>query len=287
MAKGRRTTADDSDAPLPSMQRRHSFDQSGQPAKKIIRRTIPLHHRERVMRMFEMRKGPIRWQEFRNAGVDDHALRELVREGAVLYPAVGIFAAPGDYEPRRFALSVLKAHGTEFYVCLKTAALMHGLISVDDQYIWLVLPSTRKTLREIGGYEPIPVRWNSMQVPDDPIMLDEGDKASVDWHPEMSELEQTERFLGINREWGYGGKIKVTTPARTVCDLLAFKDRPIGREGLNGLSISSDVAFEALKNYCLNSDIAEAKEIAYRVGYGDDLISMLDMGKYMTTQHQP
>lgn len=226
----------------------------------------------------------MKWQAFNERGIDYHALREMVREGSVQYPALGIFAAQRNYEPLPYALSVLSAHGAEYFACLVSAAQYHGLITKADAYLWLVLPNNRNTLREVCGFETIPVRWAPMKLPDAPIELSDADRESIGWYPDMSDWEATERHFGVYADMIYGNPVKITSPARTICDLLMFRNRPIGRVGLDGLYIDQSVAFAAVREYCQNFDLDDAILMAERLGYGDGVIDNLQLAASLSTR---
>src|SRR3546814_1240102 len=113
--------------------------------------------------MLNERQGPMRWFEFEAAGVEYGALRDMVREGMILYPAMGIFAPVGNYAPLLFALAVLRVHGANYFACLETAARFHDFLPHSDNLLWIVLPSNRDTVRELCGFEQVPVRRHGMR----------------------------------------------------------------------------------------------------------------------------
>src|SRR3546814_4723015 len=103
----------------------------------------------------------------------------MVREGMILYPAMGIFAPVGNYAPLLFALAVLRVHGANYFACLETAARFHDFLPHSDNLLWIVLPSNRDTVREICGFEPVPVRWNGMRLPTTPLDLSHAEREAV------------------------------------------------------------------------------------------------------------
>src|SRR3546814_15469353 len=84
---------------------------------------------------------------------------------------MGIFAPVGNYAPLLFALAVLRVHGANYFACLETAARFHDFLPHSDNLLWIVLPSNRDTVREICGFEPVPVRWNGLRLPPKPLDL--------------------------------------------------------------------------------------------------------------------
>lgn len=238
-------------------------------------RSVPSRHRQTIIDMLNNRQGPIRWLDFREAGVDYNALRDMVREGTLLYPAFGVFALPQAYDPHLLALATLSAHGTEFFACLETAAAIHKLLPESDRYLWLVLPNSRNTLRDVVGFEPIPVRWNAMRIPPHGVDITDAVRHELGWKPKMSRSELVERYYGIYEATIYGSPVKITSPARTVCDLLMFKKKPIAREGLNGLFITEQDAYDAVLKYIGGHEIDDAIEMANRMNYGREVTDYL------------
>lgn len=226
------------------------------------------------------------WSELRDLGVDYNALREMVREGSVYYAAIGVFALHMDYEPLPFTLAVLKTHGTEYFACLTTAAAYHGLLKDPDEYLWMVLPNNRNTLSEVYGYHTVPVRWSKMRLPDE-LRMTEADRRIFGNIPGMTETSLAELYCGVATERMYGADVKITTPARTVCDLLLFRDKSIGRAGLNGLYIPSSIAFDALREYAMNFDVADAVEFAERMDYGANIVDSLRIAANMASAPRP
>ncbi|WP_341910993.1 hypothetical protein [Ferrovibrio terrae] len=251
------------------------------------KRPVARHHRETILNILAKRQGPVKWTEFRQARVESTAMRDMVREGTVIHPTPGVFALQREYEPLPFALSVLRAHGTEYFLSLTSAARYHGLIPEIDSFLWVVMPDNRNTLHEVAGFFPVPVRWRQMHLPSEPFTLSDGQRLSVGWTPGMSREESTERFLGVYREWIYGAEVKITSPARTICDLLMFRNRPIGRVGLEGLFIEDSIAFSAVAEYARNFEMASALTMAERLGYGDRVTSSLRIASHMLETPAP
>lgn len=225
----------------------------------------------------------MRWNELKVAGIEHNALRDLVREGSVLYPATGIFAPVNEYEPLRFSVSVLATHGAEFFLCLESAARFHGLLPETDNLLWVVLPDNRDTLRSVSGYAPVPVRWNRIRIPRESVPLSDEQRAAAGYVDGMSEMEVTERHFGVIREQVYGATVKVTSPARTICDLLMFQERRINFESVAGLTIPQNAAFAAVNAYREQFDLAEARVLAERLGYSEYVSRQLALVEHLST----
>lgn len=99
----------------------------------------------------------------------------------------------------------------------------------------------------------------------------------------MTRAELVERYYGIYQTTIYGSPVKITSPARTVCDLLMFRNRPIGREGLNGLFITEQDAFDAVLKYIQNHEIEDAIEMANRMNYGREVTDHLSFAARVST----
>lgn len=248
-------------------------------------REIPPKHRLKALRMLTERQGPVRLGEFHEAGVDYAAIRNMAREGIILHPAMGVFAPTMEYDPFQFAMAVLQVHGADFFACLETAARFHGLVPIDDNLLWIVLPNHRETLRDVCGYEPVPVRWNSMRLPTRPPDWASEDKERIGWTRDMADAEARDLIFGIERHIIYGAQIRMTNPARTVCDLLQHRNRRLGREGLEGLHISDETAFSAVSTFAIRHDLSEAIQFAQRHGYSSDVIDILVSGQVMAMSY--
>src|SRR3546814_18337271 len=77
-------------------------------------------------------------------------------------------------------------------------------------------------------------------LPISPLDLSHAEREAVGLAAEMSDQDATERYCGVNTHMIYGAPIRMTTPARTICDLVQYRNRRIGREGLEGLHIATD-----------------------------------------------
>lgn len=231
--------------------------------------------RESAYNIIQNRGGPVRLAEFIARGIDARALRYLVQEELVLNPFQGIYCPIGSYDPFLLALAVLRAHGTDYVLGLKTAAQYHGLLTEMDDDIWAATPVGRGMPGDVLGFRPVPVHWKGMQAPQDPLDVPLDSEADVD----LGRLEQTERYFGIHRVTVYGTEIKVTSPARTVCDLLRFIDNPILKEGFDGLAIDSTTAFEALASYTRDHDVATLVEMSDRLGCREKIEDHLELAR--------
>jgi hypothetical protein len=236
---------------------------------------------QKVVDYLAAHEGPVRFQEMMDDGLNPHSIRELTDLGVILSPFYGIYCLPREYDPLLFTLASMRAHGSEFLVCFNTAARFHGIESSDCQEIWVASPPSRRYPRNTGGYRIVPISWRAMQPPQDP--LDTGtDLSGGRWSDATSDLELAEQYCGIYRHIVYGQEILVTSPARTVCDLLYFRNRVVRANSSEAASFSDDVAFGALRNYLGDHDVAEARLMAERLGYADDILPLLGLAQRLT-----
>lgn len=236
---------------------------------------------QKVIDYLATRDGPFRFQEMMDAGLNPHSIRELTDNGTILNPFYGIYCLPGMYDPFSFTLACMRAHGSEFLVCFNTAAHFHGFAAQEDNEIWVASPPGRNFWREAGGFRVIPVNWRAMQPPSEPLELGT-DMSGGRWSGATSDLELTEQYCGIYRHTVLGQEILVTSPARTVCDLLYFRNRVVRANSPEAASFSDDVAFGALQNYLGHHDVSEARLMAERLGYADDILPLLDLARRLT-----
>jgi hypothetical protein len=256
-----------------------SWPKVGSPLQIGPRRQIARQHRVLILRTLQAYGRPVLWRELKEAGVDYYALREMVREGSIVHPANGVFAIQGDYDPIVFALSSLAVHGTDFCLCLTTAATLHGLLDEMDRYLWIMLADNRKTLNEVYGLTTMPVRWNMMRYPIQSMDLNNQERLQIGWHREMSAEESTERYFGVERWKGYGVQFKTTALVRTICDILRFRNKNLRRTDFEGATIGMDVASSVLLKYAMKHDLADLRTMAARLEYGPDVLDLIALAE--------
>ncbi len=235
---------------------------------------------QKVIDYLAAREGPVRFREMMDDGLNPHSIRELTDHGMILSPFYGIYCLPGDYDPFLFVLASMRAHGSDFLICFNTAARFHGIDPSQSNEIWVASPPSRRYWRNAGGFRIIPVSWRAMQPPQEP--LDVGtDMSGGRWSESVSDLELTEHYCGIHRHTIYGQEVLATSPARTVCDLLYYRNRVVRANSPEAASFSDDFAFGVLQNYLADHDIAEACLMAERLGYADDVLPLLGLAQRM------
>lgn len=219
-----------------------------------------------ALRMLEERGGPIRLQRFTDAGISACVVRHLVRQGKALNPMVGIYFPLDEYDDLYVALSGLSARGSEYLLCLKSAAEYHGLADPEHNLLWVGVSISRNVPPKAGVYSPFEIHWQDVQLPQKPspaaIAAFKGDG--------LTDMEATERYLGIETQYIYGEAVKLTSAARTVVDLLLHMNRPI-RRGNHVQAISPEYAFNALRKFAEKNDLWEVRKIADRLGGRDQI----------------
>ncbi|MCW0234741.1 MAG: hypothetical protein OJJ21_14170 [Ferrovibrio sp.] len=233
-------------------------------------------HFEQILAYFAEKQGPARSIDLINAGLDRAAIKEMLDDGRLWSPLYGLYCLPGDYDSLHLAIAAIRAHGPEFAVCFNTAAAFHGICALKTEELWLALPAGRRLSKSIDGFVPIAVNWQAMLPPTEPDASVPG-VADGYWHEVISDLELTEKHFGFDRHMVYGHEVLVTSPARTVCDLLVFRNRVLRPKKENATSFSDGIAFGALKAYADRYDLDEVREMADRLGYREEVFPLLDL----------
>ncbi|MBS4049367.1 MAG: type IV toxin-antitoxin system AbiEi family antitoxin domain-containing protein [Alphaproteobacteria bacterium] len=231
---------------------------------------------EQILAYFAEKQGPARSIDLIKAGIEHVILRQMVEDGRLWSPFYGLYCLPGDYDPLHLAIAAIRAHGPEFAVCFNTAAAFHGICSQPTEELWLAAPAGRRLSKSIDGFVPVAVNWQAMQPPTEPDACVPG-VADGYWHGVISDLELTERHYGFDRHVVYGQEVLVTSPARTVCDLLVFRNRVLRPKKENATSFPDAIAFGALKAYTDKNELDEVRDMADRLGYRDEVLPLLDL----------
>lgn len=218
-------------------------------------------HKQQIQLILKRLQRPVRLQEFERAGYDSHVLRELLAEGKILSPCRGIYIARGEYDPFLLALACLSLGRTDYTIGLHSAARIHGLISVDSPDLHIFVGSGW-TVRHCGNYGMTSIKWTNS--------FTEVDECGAE--PTAESLE----YWGIELQSIYGVRMRVTSAARTVCDLLRFMDRvsiPVSDGTIQG----REIAFDALKAFSESGDLDEVLTLATRLGCEDEIGNYLDL----------
>ena len=225
-------------------------------------------HFETIFQILKARQGPVHVREFVQAGVEASALRSLVYDGAITNPMLGVYYLAEPYDPFLMAIAALTTLSNDFVVSLKSAAQYHGLVSKPDENLWIAIPYGKSTSKAAGDYRTVFVRWQSMLPPTEPMIVsDINDGVIGHWGTEpRDDMEATERYFGFSAEVLFGRECLVTTPAKTVCDMLRNMNRLVGRDMSIARYISEEDAFDALKNYSEKYDLMDLRRMADRIG---------------------
>lgn len=234
--------------------------------------------RAQAVSMLERRAGPLRLQDFGRAGFDPHIIRELVRDGFIQNPFRGIYVPNGEYDRFKLTVAALATLRSDFVLGLQSAAQFHGLLDQVGPELHVVLPAAYP-LKPLGEYQLVLIRWAGMQPPTEPVFIPDDDLASLGSLDGMSELEITELYFGIRREIVYNTSVRVTTPSRTVCDLLRYRHRRLGRERFPDLEVDDDMVFDSLKTFSDSCDLEEVRIMAERLDCLEDVSGYLAMAQ--------
>src|SRR5690606_20775873 len=123
--------------------------------------------------------------------------------------------------------------------CLKTAAEYHELTNRGEDFLWVGISGSRNVPPKVSTYVPLEIYWQDVQLPRAP--LPEALKAIRNF--ELNDIEATEQYLGIETHQVFGEAVKVTSPARTIIDLLLNANRSIRRNDRLLAVISPEYAF--------------------------------------------
>jgi predicted transcriptional regulator of viral defense system len=152
--------------------------------------------KDRAMALLRER-GMARLKDFTELNIPASILRRLVADDLVESPARGIYRLAGiemDFSSENTAVALFRTDGV---LCLASAADFHQLVNdFDGAEIYVAVPPTLRDRDPVSGIHL--VRW----VPDN-----------------------LSRDFGVGEADLCGIKVKVTTPERTVVDLLRYQRR--------------------------------------------------------------
>ena len=97
------------------------------------------------------------------------------------------------------------------------------------------------------------------------------------WYGTISDLELTEIYFGFERHIVCGHEVLVTSKARTICDLLFFRNRVLRPKKENAICFTDGIAFGALKAYADKYDLDDVREMADRLGYREEVLPLLNL----------
>ena len=156
--------------------------------------------RKNILQMLEEFGGAATASRLVEAGAHPEALRRMAQKGELYMPMRGLYALTSlEFEPMA-TLAFLSARNPNLIACLKTAAVIHEL-TTENLIYWDM----------IGGRD---IRT--------PQLNDNGQVRLVPW---KKMVETAEAGIGIGTMSIHGIDVRVTTPERTVCDLLRFRNR--------------------------------------------------------------
>lgn len=196
-----------------------------------------------------------RHSELVREGIDPKVIRRLKKANLVQVTESGFYTLTDIDETQEFDFvkdgyaEILKKAGEDAALCLYTAAAWHGF-SIDQPVETWIGHSWEKGKIAFPYSQPVKaVRWRN--------------KLSIE-----TGIEVSEEYKGV--------PIKVTSPERTVVDMIRYSPLVKTRKNAN-LMIDEESALEALNNYCESEhwNPSNLSEMAYTFGIEDVLSPLI------------
>lgn len=172
-------------------------------------------------------------------GFNRTSLRRLVEEGAIIQFTRGIYISPDGLMQDNLSLAAMSMlrNGA---VCLLSAASYHNLGDETPPEVWYAVDRTRIKNARVPSFE------YGHQL--------------VFWNPELFQI-------GLEEIEVAGQTISITSPARTIVDLLHARNK-----------LTEEVALRAFSDYLKNDgDIREVSSIAYSLGRYETLSPYINL----------
>jgi len=182
-----------------------------------------------------------RMRDLRAHGIDAKTVRRAVAAGAVEALSRGVYRKPDVPDEHGAALAEVCARVEDGVICLFSAADFHGLTDVPPERVWVAIPNNRRPPRL--DWPPVrAVRWRN------PLALE----------------------LGVEERVIHGVRVRITTPARTVVDMLRMMT-----------TVGEDRAMECLRDYAgSGGSVREVRVIADGIGCGKTLTPYIKVIPY-------
>ncbi|MEO3432318.1 hypothetical protein [Inquilinus sp. CAU 1745] len=179
-------------------------------------------------------------------GIAAQTVRRAVAAGTVEALSRGVYRRAGAYDEHGAILAEVSARVPDGVICLFSAADFHEITDVTPRQIWVGIPNNRRPPKL--DWPPIrAVRWRGAP--------------SFD--------------VGVEERVIHGVPVRMTTPARTVVDMLRMMK-----------TVGEDRALECLRDYAANGGSAgEVRVIADRIGVGQRLRPYVSTIPYLEAGH--
>lgn len=187
-----------------------------------------------------------RMQDLEAQGVARTTVRRAVQAGRLEALSRGLYRLPNTPEETGSELAEVCARFRSGVICLLTAAQYHGLTDEVPTQVWLAVPNNTRTPTD--AWPPVRlVRWRS----------------------------SASREVGVEVRPIHGVEVRITSPARTVVDMLRMIK-----------TVGDDRAMECLRDFAIrDGSVREVRDIADRIGVGDRLTPYLRAIPYMEPRH--
>jgi predicted transcriptional regulator of viral defense system len=183
---------------------------------------------ERKAQVLEAVSGgrPVRYAELRAIAKSYAVIQELLDEGRIERMATGMYGIPGRDESWN-SFAMLATRQPDAVICLASAAAYHGLTTQNPFEVWAAFPYGKTSIPKSSDLTVRGFRWRG---------------ASME--------------VGIDTVDVGGVPVRITSPARTVVDLIRTK----GRTG------EDEVAMEALRGFAAGGKVPELLKLAKALG---------------------
>ena len=199
--------------------------------------------KDRALDYLEQVGGIAQLREFATLGIAPVILRRMLADGSISNPARGIYvlASCGDDPDLDYAVEALSAPPTS-RICLLSAAWLQSLIARDPRELFLGIPRQTWAPKSAGRLPVCPLPWKGL--------LPNG------------VMERTQSGLDPSAEIQLSGRtFYITSPGRTVVDLIMFKER-----------IGLETAVEALGSALAKGvSIGEIESFADQIGVSEEV----------------
>jgi len=169
---------------------------------------------------------PVRYAELRRITRSYAVIEELMAEGRIERMSAGLYGLPGRDESWN-SFAMLGTRYPDAVICLASAAAYHGLTTQNPYEVWAAFPYGKTSIPKSSDLAVRGFRWRG---------------------PSME--------VGIETADVGGVPVRVTSPARTVVDLIRTK----GRTG------EDEAAMEALRSFVSRGKVPDLVKVARALG---------------------
>lgn len=170
----------------------------------------PTTHREQVLEMVRTR-GVVRAGDVKKAGYDRSTLRDLLREGAIVRDARGLYTLPETHWTLNHSLAVVARRMPEAVICLLSALQFHDIGLEAPWEVWIAIAPHARAPK----IDTVPLR----------VFRPSG--ACAELGVEVHEIE--------------GVPVRITSPEKTIVDCFKYRSQI-------GPTVAAEALREAIKD---------------------------------------